>query len=59
MPPAVASAHPDVEWKSLAGMRDKLVHDYFGVNMDILWDVVTTKLPTLLGQVDSILKNTK
>ena len=59
MPAAVASAHPEVEWKNIAGMRDKLVHDYFGVNMDILWDVVTTKLPALLGQVDGILKDTK
>ncbi len=35
-------------------MRDKLVHDYFGVNMDILWDVLTTKLPALLKQIDNI-----
>ena len=34
----------------LADMRDKLVHDYFGVNMDILWDVVTTKLPWRASQ---------
>ncbi len=38
-------------------MRDKLVHDYFGVNMDILWDVLTTKLPALLGKVSGILKD--
>jgi uncharacterized protein with HEPN domain len=37
-------------------MRDKLVHDYFGVNVDILWDVITTKLPTLLPQIDRIIK---
>ncbi len=38
-------------------MRDKLVHDYFGVNVDILWDVVTTKLPTLLTQIDGIVQD--
>lgn len=38
-------------------MRDKLVHDYFGVNMDILWDVLTTKLPALLKQIDDIVQD--
>ena len=55
LPARLTSAHPEVEWKAVAGMRDKLVHDYFGVNMDILWDVVTTKLSTLLNQLDAIL----
>lgn len=58
MPADITSGHPEVEWKSIAGMRDKLVHDYFGVNMDILWDVVTTKLPALSRQIDDILKET-
>jgi uncharacterized protein with HEPN domain len=39
--------YKSIEWKAIAGMRDKLVHDYFGVNWDILWDVVQTKLPDL------------
>ena len=38
-------------------MRDKLVHDYFGVNVDILWDVVTTKLPALLAQIEAIVQD--
>src|SRR5438105_3381265 len=45
LPATLTSAHPEVEWKAIAGMRDKLVHDYFGVNVDILWDVLTAKLP--------------
>ena len=54
LPPTLTGTHQDIAWKSIAGMRDKLVHDYFGVNLDILWDVVTTKLPVLLKQIDDI-----
>lgn len=57
LPATLTSTHPEIEWKSIAGMRDKLVHDYFGVNMDILWDVLTTKLPALLKQIDDIVQD--
>jgi uncharacterized protein with HEPN domain len=57
LPATLTSAHSEVEWKGIAGMRDKLVHDYFGVNMDILWDVLKTKVPALLKQIDAILRD--
>ena len=43
--------HRDIDWKAISGMRDKLVHQYFGVNWDILWDVVANKLPHLKTQM--------
>jgi uncharacterized protein with HEPN domain len=39
--------HPGVPWKDITGMRDRVVHDYFGVSLDIVWDVVKNHLPPL------------
>jgi len=48
--------HADIEWKQIAGLRDKITHYYFGVNWDIVWDVAENKLPELLRKVKGILK---
>jgi uncharacterized protein with HEPN domain len=41
------AAHPGIPWKDIAGMRDRVVHDYFGVSLDIVWDVVAHHIPPL------------
>ena len=52
----VKSKQPDIEWRKVAGMRDRLIHDYFGVDYTIVWDVATTKLPDLREKLQSLLE---
>ena len=59
LPAQTKRGHPEVEWKKIAGLRDILVHDYFGIDMDIVWDVVRNKLPVLVEQVRRILEESK
>ncbi len=49
--------YPDVSWKGMAGVRDRLIHHYFGVNLDIVWDIVTVELPMLESQLEAIMQN--
>ncbi len=48
--------HKEVEWKNIAGFRDKMIHHYFGINWEIVWDVIKNKLPELEDQIEKILK---
>lgn len=57
IPPKLRSAHPKIPWKSISGMRDTVVHEYFGVDLEIIWKTVRHDLPRLKRQVGKLLKS--
>ncbi len=55
IPDSLKSKYPNIEWKAIAGMRDVLIHDYFGVDYDIVWDVAVNKIPVLHKEIKEII----
>lgn len=56
LPEEFRSAHSDVDWRAMAGMRDRLIHGYFGVDHDLVWEVVKQKVPELRSKLHRILE---
>lgn len=56
LPEDVRKKHSAVDWKAIAGTRDKLIHAYFGIDYDIVWDIVVDEIPELRKQIKKILK---
>jgi len=56
VPASFKAEHPAIEWRAMAGMRDRLIHDYFGVDYEIVWDVVQNHMPELQRRLASILE---
>jgi len=54
IPPEVTNAHPEIDWQRITGMRHKIVHDYFEVDLAVVWDVARNDLPFLIAALEKI-----
>lgn len=59
--PDLKAAHPEIPWADVAGLRNRLVHGYLGVNLDIVWDIVERELPALarMARVELTLRRSR
>jgi uncharacterized protein with HEPN domain len=52
--PEFSDQHPEIPWRNIRGMRNRIAHGYFDINLDVVWDTVQTALPDLLEQLTKI-----
>lgn len=55
IPQEFRQAHPELAWKKMAATRDRLIHGYFDVNLDVVWETINKDLPPLISQLEKIL----
>ena len=55
IPTSIREENPEVPWKNIAGMRDRVAHVYFGIDLDIIWNTTKERLPELKPVIQSIL----
>lgn len=57
LPEQVREHYPDIPWRSIAGLRDKVIHGYIGVDYELLWETITKKIPAVISGVQNILED--
>ena len=56
IPASFRKKYSSIEWRKIAGLRDILIHEYFGIDYEILWDIVKNKIPELENQMKEIIE---
>lgn len=57
IPESVRAQYPNVPWRNMAGMRDKLIHDYFDTDVEIIWQAVQNDLPQLKRVISRVMQS--
>ncbi len=58
LPEHIREQYPDIPWRSIAGLRDKVIHGYIGVDYELLWETITKKIPRVIEGLHNILDDT-
>ena len=59
IPEEIRKRHSDVEWKEAAGFRDVSIHDYFGIDLESVWDTVKNNIPSFKRHISKVFKSEK
>jgi uncharacterized protein with HEPN domain len=54
LPPEFKTLHDSIPWRKISGLRNRLIHDYFGIDYEVVWNIKTTFLPELIEKLEKI-----
>src|SRR3989344_3006013 len=57
LPQELTEKHPEIPWKDIAGTRDKIIHQYFDIDLDTVWDTLQKDIPDLKNKIQKLIKN--